>query len=355
MISSKLYRTVALAAIACAALASQSANAQSVSVMINGQPFAMSPGPIEQAGRVFVPLRGIFERFGAGVVYSAGTINATKGSTTVSLRIGSVQATVNGQPQQLDVAPFIVGSTTYVPLRFIAQSLGARVGYDNGTRVVSIDIAHPVEPIRPIRPNPPPPNPPPANVNLRAQQPAPGATIVNRFAVISAQFSRSVEPGSVRVLLDGGDVTSQSGVSPTGFSYKPPAPLDFGAHTVRVTGRIVPGARFDRSWSFTVRRSGQPGIQITIDQPAPNAPVARTFLLSGNTAPNASVEVTAGATPSTTGQFSGNTTAGGAGHFKITVRLSTMPGQSSVRVRITATDPANSQSAQTTLQLRLSQ
>ena len=110
------------------------ATAQTVTVKVGGHPMYLNPGPIERAGRVFVPLRGIFERLGSTVVYQAGTINATKGSTTVSLRIGSTQAVVDGQPQILDVAPFIVGATTYVPLRFVAQSFGATVGYDATTR-----------------------------------------------------------------------------------------------------------------------------------------------------------------------------------------------------------------------------
>ncbi len=129
---------------------SPAAFAQQVSVTINGEPLYLNPGPIERTGRVFVPLRGIFERLGAAVVYSSGTINATKGSTTISLQIGSAQATVSGQTQTLDVAPFIVGATTYVPLRFIAQSLGANVGYDNSTRVVAINMPRSM-PLPPIR------------------------------------------------------------------------------------------------------------------------------------------------------------------------------------------------------------
>jgi len=352
-----LLRGISVAAIAALAAASLPAPtaAQEVTVRINGQPLYLSPGPIERAGRVFVPLRGIFERLGAAVVYASGEINATKGSTTVALRIGSTQAVVNGQSQTLDVAPFIVGATTYVPLRFIAQSLGAEVGYSDSTRVVSIQMAQGVPPpVRPVRPPPvqppyPPPNPAPV-VGFRAQQPQPGAVIQDRFRVISAQFTYSVQPGSVRVLLDGNDVTYRSGVSATGFSYKPPAPLDFGSHTVRVFGR-GPGARpFDRSWSFSVARSGLP---LTIYQPAPNAPVGQTFTLTGNTVSNGRIRVTAGATPSFTGEFDGRTTAGPKGNFNLTITLTTMPGQQAVSVRVTATDPRTSQSTQAMLQLRL--
>jgi Copper amine oxidase N-terminal domain len=336
------------------------AQAQAVTVTVNGQPLYLSPGPIERTGRVFVPLRGIFERLGATVVYSAGEINATKAGTTVSLRIGSTQATISGQPQILDVAPFIVGATTYVPLRFIAQSLGAQVNYIDSTRVVAIVVANevPPPPPHPIRPPPPPippPNPPPVSiVRLRLQHPEPGERTSDRFAVISAEFTLNVNAASVRVFLDGNNVTSRSGTSSTGFSYKPPAPLDFGERTVRVTGRGPGGTPFDRSWSFVVIRGiPPPAMRLSITQPAPNAAVGRTFTIIGNTVANGRVRVTAGATPSFTGQFSGNTVAGPRGNFRITATLTTMPGQGSVSVRITATDPETSASTQTTLQLRL--
>jgi hypothetical protein len=92
-----------------------------------------------------------------------------------------------------------------------------------------------------------------------------------------------------------------------------------------------------------------------INQPAPNAPVGRNFAIQGNTVANGSVRVTAGATPSFSGQFSGSTDAGPRGNFRISVTLRTMPGQQAVSVRITVTDPATSRSTETTLQLRLNQ
>jgi hypothetical protein len=106
-----------------------------------------------------------------------------------------------------------------------------------------------------------------------------------------------------------------------------------------------------------VRRSsilGRPGpIPLTINQPGANAVVGRTFIVSGSTAPNASVNVTAGASQSAAaGQFNGNTTAGPRGNFQISVTLKALMGQQSVTVRITATDPSSSQTATTTLQLR---
>jgi Copper amine oxidase N-terminal domain/WXXGXW repeat (2 copies) len=111
---------------------------QAITVYVNGQAMSFDQPPILQAGRVFVPLRGIFEQLGASVVYANGQINATGAGRTVSLTIGSTQATVNGQAVTIDVAPFVVGSRTLVPLRFIAQSLGASVDWNEATSSVSI-------------------------------------------------------------------------------------------------------------------------------------------------------------------------------------------------------------------------
>lgn len=255
--------------------------ARAQTVMVNNQQLVLNPGPIERAGRVFVPLRSIFERMGASVVYQNGTINATRGQSTISLTIGSTQATVNGQSQLVDVAPFIVGATTYVPLRFIAQSLGATVNYNSSTNVVAITHAGGGGGAPPPYPPPRPPYPPPpaAMLQLRGQQPAPGARTANRFVTISTSFTRNVRPATVRLWLDGNDVTSRSGISSSEVSYRPPAPLYVGSHTMRVAGTDNAGMRFDRSWSFAVYGSGPgPGnVQLRAQQPAPGSRVSNRF------------------------------------------------------------------------------
>ena len=264
------------------AIAGFPAAAPAQTVTVNGQPLYLNPGPIVRAGRVLVPLRGIFERLGASVVYSAGTINATKGGTTVSLRIGSTQAEVSGEPTTIDVAPFIVGATTYVPLRFIAQSLGAGVGYDAATHVVSITISGEVVPIRPPASAAAAQSAADAGCDLYGQQPAPGERVANRFVTIAAQFTHRADPGTVRIWLDDNNITSRTATSGNGFSYKPPAPLDSGSHRVRVAGRGSDGSEFDRSWSFSVAGTQPPPanpIDLRAKQPAPGASVTNRFIV----------------------------------------------------------------------------
>ena len=126
------------------------AHAQEITVIVNAERVAFDQPPIEQASRVFVPMRGVFERLGAVVEYADGTIEADRGDVTVVLHVGSNVGYLNGYPVQLDVAPFIVGQRTLVPLRFISESLGATVDWNQDQETVYIGLTTAV--------GPPPPN-----------------------------------------------------------------------------------------------------------------------------------------------------------------------------------------------------
>ena len=60
---------------------------------------------------------------------------------TVVLTIGSKQMDVNVDTYDLDVAPYIKNDYTMVPLRFVAEAFGAKVGWDDATRTATIDFA----------------------------------------------------------------------------------------------------------------------------------------------------------------------------------------------------------------------
>ncbi len=114
-----------------------------VRVFVDGDQVVFDQPPVVVGGRVLVPLRGIFEKMGATVVWVASTrtVRAQRGTTSVELQIGSRNALVNGQTVTLDVPAQIVGGRTLVPLRFISESLGATVDYNAATRTVQITTA----------------------------------------------------------------------------------------------------------------------------------------------------------------------------------------------------------------------
>ncbi len=225
-----------------------------ITVTLNGNPVNLNPPPVERAGRVFVPLRGVFERMGATVVYDNGQVNATGRGHNISLTIGSNQAIVDGQTQMLDVAPFIIGASTYVPLRFLSQSLGAQVNWDNNNDVVALSIAggrYSGGPRYGVG-GPPAEQPLPAgNGIIRNEQPRDGAFVRNDRPEIAANFSENVEPNSVRVRLDGVDVTDQASRSRNGIVFQPPSPLQPMTHRVRINGLDMSGQPFEQSWTFT--------------------------------------------------------------------------------------------------------
>jgi len=234
---------LAAGAFAAPALAQQ---AVGVTVIVNGTTMSFDQPPVEQAGRVFVPLRGVFEQLGASVVYQNGTINATGDGRTVSLQIGSNQATVNGQPQTLDSPPFVEGSRTLVPLRFVAQALGASVDWNNNTSTVTIRGGGARGGGGYNRPAPPPMNP----ASYLSDRSPEGRT--GPMTPISATFTQPMRRDSIRVTVDGTDVSSAVYFNANGFQYTPRRPLYPGTHTVRVSGTTRDGASFSTSWEFRV-------------------------------------------------------------------------------------------------------
>ncbi|MBQ7660780.1 MAG: copper amine oxidase N-terminal domain-containing protein, partial [Clostridia bacterium] len=64
---------------------------------------------------------------------------APAGKTEVKLTIGSNTAYVNGQTQLLDAAPVIDNGRTLMPLRFIAEAMGATVDWDPATSTAKLD------------------------------------------------------------------------------------------------------------------------------------------------------------------------------------------------------------------------
>jgi len=114
--------------------------APAIAVNINGQQLNFDVPPIVQQGRTLVPLRAIFQALGAAVTWDQNTqtISASKGNTQISLKPGESVANKNGTKVKLEVPATIVDGRTMVPVRFVSESLGAQVSWDESTRSVNI-------------------------------------------------------------------------------------------------------------------------------------------------------------------------------------------------------------------------
>jgi len=97
--------------------------------------------PIIENGRTLVPMRGIFEALGAEVAWddATKTVTGTKADTKITLQIGNTAANVNDKEVTLDVPAKILDGRTLVPVRFISESLGCEVNWDDATKTVIIN------------------------------------------------------------------------------------------------------------------------------------------------------------------------------------------------------------------------
>jgi transglutaminase-like putative cysteine protease len=111
-----------------------------INIIIDNEKFAFEPGPIIKNESTLVPMRALFETLGAKVTWydSTRTVSAVRNNTNVKLTIDSDKAIINGKVVLLSVKPEIINEKTYVPLRFISESLGAQVAWDGLTRTITI-------------------------------------------------------------------------------------------------------------------------------------------------------------------------------------------------------------------------
>ena len=111
----------------------------------NGIPNTLDSPPVIKNSRTLLPIRAIIEALG-GTIGWDGTerkVTINFDSTTIELWIDNPKARVNGtevyiDPNNRSVKPIIINNRTMLPLRFVAESLGCDVGWDNDTRTITI-------------------------------------------------------------------------------------------------------------------------------------------------------------------------------------------------------------------------
>lgn len=103
-----------------------------------------APACIGAGSRTLVPIRAVVEALGGTATWNASTKEATVhlGDVMIVLTIGNSNATVNGGPVRIDadqnVVPVVVADRTMLPLRFVAEELGAAVDWDSSTQIITI-------------------------------------------------------------------------------------------------------------------------------------------------------------------------------------------------------------------------
>jgi len=119
----------------------EAVNVSEIRVVLDGTPVEFDVQPQLVSGRVLVPVRFIAEGLNAEVDWDASsrTVTIEANDDVIVLTIGSTSFTINGETQQMDVAPRLTGGRTLVPVRFIAEALGKCVDWLHPIRTVAIN------------------------------------------------------------------------------------------------------------------------------------------------------------------------------------------------------------------------
>lgn len=111
-----------------------------ISVHMDGFQLLFDVPPMIENGRTLVPIRRIVEAMGGTVDwYEGGYIDIMKDGRHIYLAIDTPAALVDEKPVDLDVPPRIINGRTLVPLRFVAETFGLNVAWDEKTQSIYLD------------------------------------------------------------------------------------------------------------------------------------------------------------------------------------------------------------------------
>lgn len=118
-----------------------------VTVNFEGKKMDFDVAPFIEEDRTLVPMRAIFEAAGANVSWDGDTrtviaiYEANGAPKYIVLQIDNPMVFVNEEKYELDVPARIVGDRTFVPLRFVMETLGREVLWNGDTYTVDIGAA----------------------------------------------------------------------------------------------------------------------------------------------------------------------------------------------------------------------
>lgn len=127
---------VLILGIAPAALA-----ASPITIRIDGMTVSSDVAPVVQSGTTLVPVRVITEYLGADVSWNQAKQQAVvkTAAYTVVFTLGSKTYTVNGESKTLTVAAQAINGRTLIPIRALAESIGADVEYDAASNTAIVN------------------------------------------------------------------------------------------------------------------------------------------------------------------------------------------------------------------------
>lgn len=107
---------------------------------VNGEAKMLDAAPIIQNSRTMLPVRFVAENLGGTVGWDGATssVTVTGENIDIAIKIGASTAQINGKTVTLDAPAFIENSRTYLPVRVVAEAMGATVAWDGVTSTATL-------------------------------------------------------------------------------------------------------------------------------------------------------------------------------------------------------------------------
>jgi len=112
---------------------------QSTKAFVNDEPMELQVAPFTYEGRTVVPIRFVAEALGAKVDWNKTTrkVMLEKDGTKIEIVIDQKEAVVDGQKVALDAPAIVRNDVTLLPIRFVSESLKMKVFFDDGEIVIT--------------------------------------------------------------------------------------------------------------------------------------------------------------------------------------------------------------------------
>jgi exopolysaccharide biosynthesis protein len=109
-------------------------------IRINNQTASMDVAPQIIDSRTFVPIRFIADALGGEVKWEPNgkRITVIRGNQMIEMHAGQKEVTVNGKRTSNDVAPIIRDNRTLVPLRLLSEQFGWKVEWHDQTKEITL-------------------------------------------------------------------------------------------------------------------------------------------------------------------------------------------------------------------------
>ena len=108
----------------------------SKTMFVNGKTYEKDAAPVIMNDRTLVPIRFVTESLGGTVAWNAETKEVT-----LVIDGKEIKMTIGKTIEKYGVAPVIIDSRTFVPVRFVADELGATTAWNAETKTVTITKA----------------------------------------------------------------------------------------------------------------------------------------------------------------------------------------------------------------------